>query len=69
MSGLLATAIAEERWDVAALCLVLGVARAARALPPDTVDALVELLAAEPERPSHRAPASPPRRSTRRGRR
>jgi hypothetical protein len=51
VSSLLAIAIAQERWDVAALCLLLGVSRAAEALPPDAVEALIELLALEPERP------------------
>ncbi len=53
MSSLLAVAMAQERWDVVALCLLFGVTRAAEALPPDAVDALIELLAAEPERPDH----------------
>ncbi len=67
MSSLLAIAIAQERWDVAVLCLLLGVSRAAEALPPDAVDALIELLALEPERPGHgRVPRG---RDKRRGRR
>jgi hypothetical protein len=44
----LAAAIEREEWEVAALCLLLGVARAARTLPPDAVEALLEVLASGP---------------------
>jgi hypothetical protein len=44
---LLAYAIAEQRWDLAALCLFVGVTKAAESLPPDAIDALLELLVAE----------------------
>lgn len=44
-TNLLTYAIARERWDLAALCLVAGVVRAAEELPPDAIEALLELLA------------------------
>jgi hypothetical protein len=42
--SLLAVAIEREDWDLAALCLLVGIARAAQKLPPETLDALLELL-------------------------
>jgi hypothetical protein len=41
-----ALAIALERrdWSLAALCLLLGVAEVASRLPPETLEALLELL-------------------------
>ncbi len=48
--GLLATAIERHEWELAALCLLLGITRAAASLPPDTVDALLEVLAEENSR-------------------
>ena len=41
----LAVAIQGKRWELAALCLLLGVTEAAAALPPDAVDGLLEVLA------------------------
>ncbi len=52
--SLLATAIAEQKWEAAALWLLLGVTRAAAALPPDALEELLEAL--EP------APSQEPRR-------
>ena len=41
----LAMAIQRREWELAALCLLLGVTEAAAALPPDAVDGLLEVLA------------------------
>jgi len=41
----LAVAIQGKRWELAALCLLLGVTEAAAALPPDAVEGLLEVLA------------------------
>jgi hypothetical protein len=49
--SVLAAAIEREDWEAAALCLLLGVARAARKLPPETLEEMIELLA---ETPPHR---------------
>ncbi|MCH8814555.1 MAG: hypothetical protein IH957_05565 [Chloroflexi bacterium] len=54
----LARAIKEERWEAAALYLVLGMARAIESLGPETVEAMLDLIEAEEEnagqRGSHR---------------
>ncbi len=50
----LAVAIERKQWNLAALLLLLGVAEAAEALPPDAVEGLLEVLAgleAEEDRP------------------
>ena len=44
----LALAIEKKEWELAALCLLLGVSRAAAALPPDAVEGLLEVLDASP---------------------
>ena len=49
--GLLSAAIEQENWELAALCLLAGMAEAARLLPPDAVEALLEVAAGEPESP------------------
>jgi len=41
---ILALAIEQGDWPFVALCLLLGVSEAASRLPPDTLDALLELL-------------------------
>lgn len=41
----LSLAIHEKRWEMAAVCLLLGVTEAAAALPPDAVEGLLEVLA------------------------
>ena len=41
----LAVAIQGKRWELAALCLLLGVTEAAAALPPDAVEGLLAVLA------------------------
>jgi hypothetical protein len=41
----LAVAIQGKRWELAALCLLMGVTEAAAALPPDAVEGLLEVLA------------------------
>lgn len=50
-----ALALAMERgeWSFVALCLLLGVSEAASRLPPETLDALLDLL----ERPRRRGRA------------
>lgn len=54
--SLLSVAIERQDWELAALCLLLGVARAARALPPQTLEEMIELLAAPPHRTRERRP-------------
>lgn len=59
----LAAAIDKKRWEVAALCLLVGVAEAAAALPPDAVEGLLEVLAGlEDENPRRRGGAHGGRR-------
>jgi len=41
----LALAIQRKQWELASLCLLLGVTEAAAALPPDAVEGLLEVLA------------------------
>ena len=41
----LAVAIKGKRWELAALCLLMGVTEAAAALPPNAVEGLLEVLA------------------------
>jgi hypothetical protein len=56
----LAVAIERKHWELAALCLLLGLTEAAAKLPPEAIEGLLELLAAE-----HQAP--PAKRRSRRG--
>ena len=42
---MLAVAIKRREWELASLCLLMGVAEAAAALPPDAVEGLLEVLA------------------------
>ena len=54
----LAVAIQGKRWELAALCLLMGVTEAAAALPPDVIEGLLEVLAGletEGRRPSAKA--------------
>ncbi len=44
----LTVALERREWELAALCLLLGVTRAAAGLPPDAIEAMVEVLSAEP---------------------
>ncbi len=66
----LAVAIDRREWELAALCLLLGVTEAAAALPPEAVDGLLEVLAGleAEDGPAHRQ-AGRSRGGTRRGRR
>ncbi|MBI2913819.1 MAG: hypothetical protein HYY03_07855 [Chloroflexi bacterium] len=48
--SILAVAIERQQWELAAVCLLLGVTRAAAALPPDALEGLIEVLDAGPER-------------------
>ena len=54
---LLEVAIQQENWDAAALCLLLGAVRAARKIPPETLEEMIELLSEPPRR--ERAERSP----------
>jgi hypothetical protein len=61
----LSLAIERGQWELASLQLLLGVSRAAQLLPPESLHALIDLLAGEDGDESGGAgPASaPPRRS------
>jgi hypothetical protein len=62
MTGVLQTAIERREWEAAALCLLVAVAEAANRLPPEALEEMLELLAADPpSRPHHRA-RRPPRK-------
>jgi len=43
----LAWAISRRRWDLAALCLLLGLAEAISRLPADSVEGLIDILDGE----------------------
>ena len=45
--SLLEIAIEREEWELAAWCIVAGVMDAAASLPPEAVDELMEMLAAD----------------------
>ena len=45
----LGTAVAKKRWELASLCLLLGMLQALSNLPPDGVEGLIEAL----EGPGH----------------
>ena len=49
--SLLAMAIEREDWELAALCLALGVLKAAEDLPRETLDALLDELEFVDEHP------------------
>jgi hypothetical protein len=49
--SILRRAIEREDWEAAALCLALGVVRAARKLPPDALEDMIDQLSAEDKRP------------------
>jgi hypothetical protein len=49
----LAIAIEKEQWEVAALYLLIGMQKAIEALPPETVEALLELIEDEEEAAPH----------------
>lgn len=51
--SVLSIAIEREDWEAAALCLLLGVTQAARKLPPETLEQMIELLA-EADRPQRK---------------
>lgn len=59
----LGRAIRNEEWELASLYLLLGVVKAASALPPDAVEALIEALSGLEDQHPRR------RRGSRRGRR
>lgn len=50
---MLAVAIERKHWELAAVCLLLGLTEAAAKLPPEAIDGLLEVLATE-DRPSGR---------------
>lgn len=41
----LAVAIQRKQWELASLCLLVGILEAAAALPPEAVEGLLEVLA------------------------
>ncbi len=41
---LLAQAIGQQRWDIAALCVLLGLAKALSRLPPDAIEGVLDVL-------------------------
>ena len=43
--SMLAVAIKRREWELASLCLLMGILEAAAALPPDAVEGLLEVLA------------------------
>ncbi len=43
----LTVAIERKHWELVALCLLLGLTEAAAKLPPDVIEGLLEVLAAE----------------------
>ena len=43
----LASAITRKQWDMAALCLLLGLADALSRLPADSVEGLIDILEGE----------------------
>ena len=47
----LAVAIERKHWELAALCLLLGLTEAAAKLPPEAIEGLLEVLAAEHQAP------------------
>ncbi len=60
---MLAVAIKRREWELASLCLLMGVAEAAAALPPEAVEGLLEVLAGlgdEDDRSPRRAGARSP---------
>lgn len=46
--SLLAAAIERQDWDTTALLLFIGVTRAARKLPPDAIEQMIEALSETP---------------------
>jgi hypothetical protein len=59
----LALAVERKQWELVSLCLLVGVAEAAAALPPEAVEGLLEVLA------GLELEESRPRGGARRGRR
>lgn len=47
----LAAALAREDWDGAARCLLVGMVRALRELPPDSLEGLLEILSGRNDAP------------------
>jgi len=50
--GALARAVEAERWEVVALCLLVGALRALRRLPPGEVEDLLAVLEGEDAPPA-----------------
>jgi len=53
-AGVLHRAIDERKWETAALCLLVAVAEAANRLPPQALEEMLELLAANGMPPRQR---------------
>ena len=51
--SMLAVAIQRREWELASLYLLMGVAEAAAALPPDAVEGLLEVLAGLEDEDDH----------------
>ena len=51
----LAVAIERKQWELAALCLLLGLTEAAGKLPPEAIQGLLEVLAAVDGPPRRKA--------------
>ena len=64
--GGLTKAIEREDWEVVAMYLILGTLKAIETLPPESVEAMMELLASAPNAPH---PAYRPSKAAPRGRR
>jgi hypothetical protein len=53
---LLEVAIEREDWETAAFCLLLGTVKVARAIPPETLEEMIEMLSETPRRRTGRYP-------------
>jgi hypothetical protein len=51
---LLDVAIEREDWDTAALCLLLGAVKVLSAIPPETLEEMIEMLSETPRRRTER---------------
>ncbi|MDP2952387.1 MAG: hypothetical protein Q8O76_03625 [Chloroflexota bacterium] len=59
----LEAALAREDWDGAARCLLAGVARALRGVPPDSLEGLLEILSRRNDVPGKARQQRPPKES------
>lgn len=54
VTSTLAIAVRYRHWELAALCLLVGLAEAAAKLPPDSLSSLLSLLEGAPDREPRR---------------